>query len=85
MVYFQKKFDDNQRIIYEYGRNENEFIGTIAFDVGELTNTDFSKRNLELKFYDGYAFCRLTASALQGISKFIREDNYPNKYLRATH
>lgn len=85
MVLLRKKKSDEKRMIYEYGRNDSEFIGTIAFDVNVPNGTDISERNTELNYYEGYSFCRLTTSALQGIAKFIRENNFPDNYLRATH
>ena len=84
LVYLNKKSEDNRRIIYEYGSGENEFIGTIAFDI-DNPEAELSERNVNLEFYDGYSFCRLTTSALQGIAKFIREKSFPDNYLRATH
>ena len=85
MVYLHKKYDNKRRVEYEYGGNEKEYIGTIAFDIGVSVEKDFSERNPELTFYDNYTFCKLTVSALQGIASFIREDSYPESYLRATH
>lgn len=85
MVYLRKKYQNERRMCYEYGKNENEFIGTIEFDVGISKNVDISKRNVDLKYYNDYAFCRLTTSALQGIAKFIRDNSFPENYLRATH
>ncbi len=85
MVYLHKKYFNKNRMCYEYGGSEKEYIGTIEFDVNVSDNADFSDRNPKLKYYKGYSFCRLTTSALQGIAKFIRENNFPENYLRATH
>ncbi len=84
MVYLNKKSEDNKRIIYEYGSSEKEFIGTIAFCI-DNPEAELCERNVSLEFYEGYSFCRLTTSALQAISKFIREKDFPDNYLRATH
>lgn len=85
MVYLRKKHIKENRMCYEYGKSQDEYIGTIEFDIDESVDKEFSERNPEIKFYEGYNFCRLTTSALQGIAKFIREDKYPDNYLRATH
>ena len=85
MVYLRKILSDNTIIKYESGVNGKDYIGTIEFRVDVPINTPFQNRNPKLSYYKNFSFCGVTASALQGIAKFIRENNYPDKYLRATH
>ena len=82
MTYLHRKKSDDKIIEYEYGAQENIYIGSISFD---NSKKDFSERNIKLIFYGNNSFCKLTTDALQTIAKFIREDNFPDNYLRATH
>ncbi len=86
MVYLHKVKTDSDRIMcYEYGSEENVYLGKIQFDIDVPKSTDFEHRNLKLEFYNGAEFNRCTSSALQGIAKFVRENKFPDDYLRVTH
>ena len=85
MVYLHKVSCHDNVMKYEYGEMEGEYAGTIEFKVNVPTGTNFEGREPKLSFYGDNSFSILTSSALQGIAKFIRENNFPDNYLRATH
>jgi hypothetical protein len=70
---------------YEYGKNQEQYVGTIEFRIDVPKETKFEDREPKLAFYESNSFSRLTSSALQGIAKFIRENKFPDNYLRATY
>lgn len=83
MVYLNKISSNKNQIVYSYGEKENKTIGTIEFENND--SKDLKEKNPRLYFEEGFSFNRTTSSALQAVSKFIRENNYPDNYLRATH
>ncbi len=85
MTYLHKKSADGNRVVYEYGKEINIHIGTIEFDIDQLAELGFNERTIKLKFYNGNSFCWHTGQALQAIAKFIRDDYFPDEYIRATH
>ena len=82
MVYLTKTKESEFDVEYAYGKEENDYIGTVSFDKNIKTIT---KDSFILKYYGENSFCRATSSAIKAISKFIENGEYPEKYLRATH
>ena len=82
MTYLTKTKDTEHEIEYSYGKKENDYIGSVSFDKNTKTITEES---LKLSYYGENSFCRATVNAIKAISHFIEENNYPEKYLRATH
>ena len=85
MTYLHKISSDEHYVTYEYGPHENSYIGTIKVQIDVPSNTPFSERDIYLEYYEDNSFCWQTSSALQGIAKFIRENMFPDNYIRATH
>ena len=82
MTFLTKTLETEKIIEYSYGKKENEFIGTVSFDK-HIRN--ISQDCFDFKYFDGNSFCRATVNAVKAISNFIKNGEYPEKYLRATH
>lgn len=85
MLYLHKMKSDEGILKYEYGAEDGNYVGNIQLKVNVPADTSFENRDLKLEFYGENKFSSLTSSALQGIAKFIRINDFPENYLRATH
>lgn len=85
MTYLHKILCDNGLMKYEYGKVIGEYIGAIEFRTDVPKDADFESRDVKLIFYGDNFFNAQTGSALQAIAYFIRENYFPDDYLRATY
>ena len=85
MTYLHKASFENGIMRYEYGIVKGVYIGAIEFRVDVDADASGETRGFKLIFYDDNSFNGVTAQALQGVASFIRQNNFPDDYLRATH
>ena len=85
MVYLHKMKSEEGILKYEYGAEDGKYVGNIQLKINVPENASFESRDVKLEFYGENKFSILTSSALQGIAKFIRTNDFPENYLRATH
>lgn len=85
MTYLHKLESEPENIKYEYGSAPDDYVGVIKMRIDVPKDTSFEGRDVTLSYYGDNTFCRHTSSALQGIAKFIKEGNFPERYCRATH
>lgn len=82
LVYLRKISSDLSKIVYAYGSSadaEYDRIDIIVDVDGTIT-----PQNASLSYNNHSSFSRLTANALRGIAKFIREGCFPENYLWAS-
>ena len=79
IVYIKLIKIENGFVIYEYGYDENNPIGTITVEIANKENCTFS-------YYESSPikeFCTATSRAVMVVFRFIRNNEFPNKYLYA--
>jgi len=80
MVLLQLISLENGFVTYEYSRSNGEKIGTVTVEIA-------NKENVSFEFYpesEIKKFCTFTAYTIGTIYKFIRENNFPDKYTYAS-
>ena len=79
LVYIRLIEIKNGFVIYEYGKNKNNPIGTITVEIANKENCTFS-------YYETSPikkFCTATSRAIMVIYRFIKKNDFPKEYLYA--
>lgn len=79
IVYIKLIKLENGFVIYEYGYDKNDPIGTVTVEIANKENCSFS-------YYESSPvkkFCTATSRALMVVFRFIRNNEFPNEYLYA--
>ena len=77
MTYIRFLKIENGFITYEYGRNEDEMIGTVTVEIS-------NKENCSFEFYEKSKikkFNTSTSHAISAIYHFIKANDYPKEYV----
>ena len=79
IVYIKLIKLENGFVIYEYGYDKNDPIGTVTVEIANKENCSFT-------YYESSPvkkFCTATSRALMVVFRFIRNNEFPNEYLYA--
>ena len=82
MTYLTKTKENETKVVYSYGKQEGEYIGSVSF---EKDIRHISEGCFEFEYFNKNTFCRTTVNAVKAISSFIAKGEFPEHYLRATH
>ena len=85
MIYLKKLLVNDEIIVYMYGTTKDIFIGEL-----EINRNNFSLPPKKYLYVEGHKVetNELTyemKQAILGIASFIRKNEFPAEYLRATH
>ena len=85
MIYLKKLLINDEIIVYMYGTTKDIFIGEL-----EINRNNFSLPPKKYLYVEDHKvetneFTYEMKQAILGIASFIRKNEFPDEYLRATH